>query len=904
MRATALQRVSIVAVLSCAAALPPVAARAQTAQTQTVADAAALRQQAVDLANGGKPAEAIPVAERAAALLESLRGADAPELPDYLSTIGRIHFSVQNFSAAATVFQRELDLRQRIAPSNEGPIAVALGNLATAKRGLGQLVDAQTLLERALAIQERLFGANDVRITNAITNIGGLQTARGDLPGAQASLSRAVKIFETQGQTETPGFAQLLNNLGALYFRSGEFDKAREPFERSLAIRQRLKAPPADIVRVSANLATLYQETGEIDRAEPLARQVLEIYDATPSTPPLDIATVSNNLAMMRLLKGDPAGAAPLYDRALKIRESVLGPNHTDVATTLEKIAVFDQATNKPADALRDMTRATTIIEANLRSVLVSGSEQQRLNYMTTLQDNTDIALSLRQAMLGQNAEASAWAATLVLRRKGRVLDAMTSTMDRLGSRVNADDRAVLKQLADARGKLAQLVLQPGDAKPGERQQQAAALQAEIDKIESTLSSRSREIAAELQPVELSAVQQQIPTETALIEFVRYRPFDPKAIGRNNRFGAPQYAVFVLQKTGAPAWTELGPAAAIETQVAKLRTALRSTSGSDPRLASSDLAKLLIAPIESRLGSAKRLLIASDGELSVIPFAALQDARGKFLIERFEIDNLASGRDLLRLADRQPSRSQAVVVANPNFDAGAAPAPAGAISFKPLAGTAQEADAIKAYLPSAQFLGGDAATEHSLKQVTGPRVLHVATHGFFLNTTTLAAPAAGDARGVTLLGQPGDAASAGRFALLRSGLALAGANKRQGGDGEDGLLTALEAASLDLRGTELVVLSACETGLGEVRSGDGVYGLRRALAVAGAETQVMSLWQVSDEATRDLMIAFYKRLAAKDGRAAALRAVQLQFLKSKTHAHPYYWAAFVVAGDWTPLRTN
>jgi len=162
--------------------------------------------------------------------------------------------------------------------------------------------------------------------------------------------------------------------------------------------------------------------------------------------------------------------------------------------------------------------------------------------------------------------------------------------------------------------------------------------------------------------------------------------------------------------------------------------------------------------------------------------------------------------------------------------------------------------------------------------------------------------------------------------LLRSGLILAGVQQRQSGADEDGVLTALEAAGLDLRGTQLLVLSACETGLGEVRQGEGVYGLRRALVLAGAETQVMSLWKVSDAATAALMGEFYRRLGRGESRMAALRAARLGLLRGELRPqseetrraiglspgkpaakrpakwqHPYYWAAFVISGDWSSI---
>ncbi|HXU08270.1 MAG TPA: CHAT domain-containing protein, partial [Blastocatellia bacterium] len=161
--------------------------------------------------------------------------------------------------------------------------------------------------------------------------------------------------------------------------------------------------------------------------------------------------------------------------------------------------------------------------------------------------------------------------------------------------------------------------------------------------------------------------------------------------------------------------------------------------------------------------------------------------------------------------------------------------------------------------------------------------------------------------------------------LLRSGIILAGVKQQQSGAGEDGVLTALEAAGLDLWGTQLVVLSACETGLGEVHNGAGVYGLRRALVLAGSETQVMSLWSVNDVATRDLMMGFYKRLQAGENRAEALRQTQLTMLASKApvqaadprgvkivkgadaapnFSHPFYWAPFIESGGWTSMTAR
>jgi CHAT domain-containing protein len=323
-------------------------------------------------------------------------------------------------------------------------------------------------------------------------------------------------------------------------------------------------------------------------------------------------------------------------------------------------------------------------------------------------------------------------------------------------------------------------------------------------------------------------------------------------------------------------------------------------------------------PVRKLLGPTRNVLLSPDGALNLVPFAALVDEQRRYLVERYSFTYLTSGRDVLRLRpDAQivtaPVIVPPVIIADPDF--GEKPSDrktassSGALDltqayFPPLAATAQEAKALKAILPQATVLTKDQATETALKQVAGPGVLHVATHGFFLADQVEDDAEAERRR--KLIQHTGDSAPLGarlENPLLRSGLGLAGANLRRSGPNQedDGILTAMEVAGLNLWGTKLVVLSACETGVGEVRTGEGVYGLRRALVLAGAETQVMSLWPVSDQGTRDLMINYYKALQAGQGRSAAMRQVQLRMLKDPQRRHPFYWSSFIVSGEWANL---
>jgi CHAT domain-containing protein len=394
----------------------------------------------------------------------------------------------------------------------------------------------------------------------------------------------------------------------------------------------------------------------------------------------------------------------------------------------------------------------------------------------------------------------------------------------------------------------------------------------------------------------LDVVRALIPDDAALIEFAVFRPFDPKAESNATAYSAPHYVAYVLQSHEPSHGFDLGPAAAIDDAAEQLRRALRDPTRQDVVALSRRLDALVMQPVRGVVASRQRLLISPDGALNLVPFEALRDEQDRYGVERYAISYVSSGRDLLRLQVHPTSRTAPVVVADPAFggpDVGVADGtPQRSVTsvddlhdayFARLAGTGQEAERIKALFPEATVLAREQASKSALVALDAPRVLHIATHGFFLRDSAHKIP------------NP----------LLRSGLALAGANTSSRTVGsqtaEKGIFTALEASTLNLWGTRLVTLSACDTGVGEVRNGEGVYGLRRAFLLAGAETVVMSLWPVRDSVTREMMTAYYTGLRQGLGRGDALRQAQLAMLGRQNRRHPFYWASFIQAGEWAPL---
>jgi CHAT domain-containing protein len=617
--------------------------------------------------------------------------------------------------------------------------------------------------------------------------------------------------------------------------------------------------------------------------------------------------------------------AEPLYKRALDIREKALGKDHPSTIASLDNLAILYTAKGDLVQAVKFQSRANAASERNLASQLAAGSERQKLAYLALFSKQTDFTLSLHSQALPHDPQALDLALTTLLRRKGRGLDVMAGTIANLRRHATPEDQALFDQLADARSQLAALTLRElGTDKPETYRARLETLGDKVDELESALSARSPDFRAQMQPVTLTAVQAALPADSVLVEFAVYTPQDPR--DDKNKL-PPRYLAYLLTAQGRPKWVDLGEAAPIDRAITSWRQALRDPRRSDvnrlARTVDEKVMRPVLALAQSRLGEPCRLLIAPDGLLNLIPFAALIDRQGRYLVERYSISYLTSGRDLLRSPVRRPGEQEAVIVADPDYgvrgDAVSArsrdvglpaglPQSAGSrlnlnqIYFPPLKGTAGEARALKAILPQATMLTGERATEAALKQLNSPGILHVATHGFFLRDQELELVGGRDVRAATVR-SVGPADQPIENPLLRSGLALAGVNQRLGrtDQGDDGVLTALEAAGLDLFGTKLVVLSACDTGVGEVKNGEGVFGLRRALSVAGSETQVMSLWPVSDLGARDLMIEYYKALERGDGRGDGLRNVQLEMIKRKGRRHPFYWASFIQSGEWANL---
>jgi CHAT domain-containing protein/Tfp pilus assembly protein PilF len=867
--------------------------------------------------------------KRALDIREKSLGKDHPDTAESLNNLANAYTMQAKYMEAEPLLRRALEICEVAIGKDHPHTAFVFNNLGLLYYYQGKYVEAEPLYKRAINIWEKALGKDHRQVAMSVHNLALLYQRQAKYVEAEPLSKRSLEIHEKKLGKDHPITAISLNNLAALYRAQGKYVEAEPLIKRSLEIHEKALGKDNPNTALSLNtLALLYVSEGRSDEAEPLYKRAIEICEKALDKDNPNIAISFNNLALLYASQGRYDEAEPLYKRAIEIREKALAKDHPDTINTLNNLAALYTAKGDFVQAVKFQSLANMASERSIARNLVIGSERQKLAYLGSLSEQTDRTISLHIRYVPGDHIARNLAATLILQRKGRTLDATSQNLNALRGRFNAEDRALLDRLTGTRSQIARLVLGgPQRMTVEQHQARIKELEDQADKDESDISRRSEEFRVQYLPVTLEVAREAIPPDSALIEFSSYRPFNAKATNNEAAYGQPRYVAYVLRRDGEIECRELGEAKTIDKAIASLRSALRNPKRMNVERLARALDAKVFQPIRPLLGSKSRLLISPDGALNLVPFAALVDEKGRYAVERYSISYLTSGRDLLRLQLTRESKDSPLVVAAPDFgkrsgvlaerlekqgndvsdgevEAESTRSAFKDLYFSPLPNAAQEGAALRALLPGATLLTKSQATKAALVRVRSPELLHIATHGFFLEDRQLNLDGG---RGAQSLSDDPERALQElerrgvriENPLLRSGLALAGANERK--EDDNGILTALEVTGLNLWGTKLVVLSACDTGVGEVKNGDGVHGLRRALVLAGSETQVMSLWAVSDKATRELMVSYYTLLQKGQGRGDALRQVQLEMLKKANRRHPYYWASFIQSGEWANL---
>jgi CHAT domain-containing protein/tetratricopeptide (TPR) repeat protein len=874
--------------------------------------------------------ESRKASEEAVALAERVLRPDHPDTAVAVRYLAATMLDLGDIVEAKRLHERALAMAQRSLGAQHHEISAYLNGLGESTRLGGDYAAARVLYERALAIAEPRLGGAHMWVAGLLHNLALVDAHLGDYTGAQRRQARAIAIWERALGRDHPNVAVALMELAAAHREQGAPLEAIRYLERALMIRERsLGLDHRDVARTLADLAAMLMETRRPERALTLATRALAILERVDAQDTPDLATVLELYAQLQADRGDHAGARKYLERALAIKLRVFGEDHPSFAETQARLAIELARLGESSDALKAASIAEITGREHLRLMLRYLPERQALNYAVTRPGGLDLILSLVASV----PDATALGLDSLIRSRALVLDEMAKRRNAVHAPAG-DAGPLVADLARARQRLVNVVVRgPGELPPSRYTALVDEARRDSERAEQLLAQRSAAFRAELDAVNvgLDDVRSALPANSALVCFVRYR-----RTTRASPVAAPSYLAFVVRAGQAPLAIPVGTAESIDALVAAWRSDVvaEAAPGSSQRtrLSGARLRRAIWDPIAGALKGTSEVFIVPDGTLSLVPFAALPVEPMRYVIDEAPILHYVSAeRDLAvtRSVAEAASPGGLLALGGPSFDdatqIGRSATRRGAlathcenlhgITFERLDGSLREVQEVARLWNTpaertARVLVGREANERVFKnEASRYGVLHLATHGFFLGDGC--DPPRAGVRGTRAVGGLTTASSTvvdavGREnPLLLSGLALAGANRRASAraDDDDGILTAEEVASLNLSGVEWAVLSACGTGLGAIKAGEGVFGLRRAFQVAGARTVIMSLWSVDDQATREWMARLYEgRFRKHLSTAAAVHTATIAILRDRRAKRlstaPFYWAAFVAAGDW------
>lgn len=842
------------------------------------------------------------------------------------NNLGYLYERQGRLADAERMYLSAVEAVRRRFPEDHPVKATTISNLGSYYLARGMDAEGEQLYIEALDIRKRLYPDGHPELLVSINNMGYFHTVRGRFREAEELYRAAEDVLDRIAPGDHPFRALHSNNLGSLYAEQGYYARAESLFTASLEMKLRLAGQPdRDIGLSYNNIGTVLRDQGRRQEAGEMFVRALTLFRTLEEDVSHEIAVTLGNLGRIRVDLGDTEDGIRNLEESKRMKMAMYDDGHIEriaaernLAQAFAQLGRIEPARERLEDLLSQIAHA-------LRQSFGFDSEAHQLDFMNNvLKPNLDL---LSHFCL-HNADRDPSLAALLLQALLQFKGAVANETARRSAEWSKDRFAI-----EVRDKLTRLREQ--DAQLASRAQdehlrlERREIQRRADSLDAALRKLDREYdkLRMRQDADWREIQKQLEADDALIEFAAVpRP------GRDPRDADTlQYAAVVLRRQGDPV---LVPLADERTLLPYFDVPVdpRSVSYVTDQTQSLSLARLVWAPIEALLRGMRRVYLVPDGVLHRLSFHALMIAGDSgdptFLDDRYELHLLTGARDLLsRNVRYRPQRyrqpENVLLIGDPLFSSADAPTRATRVpseartatnatettagneamrggDWLPLPGTRKEVELLHSLCRShdvmvATLMGKD-AREERIKEISGvsPRILHIATHGFFFPVPRLPrhwqAPPTRTRSGAAQL-------RAEDNPMLRSGLVLTGANEtwRGGSDAarnDDGILSALEISRLDLYGTELVTLSACETGLGDISNGEGIFGLQRAFQVAGASRILMTLWRVADAPTVEFMQMLYAHLFEGKEVEAALRAARKEMRTRFSSA--YYWAGFVL----------
>jgi CHAT domain-containing protein len=857
----------------------------------------------------------------AATTWEAITGKIHPQYSDIVYDLAGFYRELGKYELSESLYLECRTIREKIYGPDHSRYVWVLQRMASLYRDMGLFDKAETLHLQVRADFERIYGKENIDYASILNNLGNLYFNLGYYEKTEHLYLEANAITLKALGAAHPEYARGVSNLGNLYRTTGRFDPAEQLLLESHAILEKaLGSDHPDHGASLEKLGLLYSDMGRYAQAETyyLASHQNLKKALGPEHP--HYARNLNNLATLYVHMGQYDQAERLHQAARAIREKTLGHMHPDYTASLQNLSAICEITTRYEESTTLMAKALPLIRAQIVNAASYLSEQELARFARTHQGSTEVNAYLLARPAEAVASLSGISYDQALFHKGFLMEAAARLQALAGSTPEA--AAINSELKSYRRRIAQQL-----AKPIAERQHLDELEARADKLEKDLARSVNGYAEALRQVRWQDVQSMLPPHTAALEFVHFRIDFPR------QTDSVYYAALLLcPGLTEPVFIPLFEARELDHLLDVDRERKADYVNDLYAHADRSLVKLgqkqrsLYEIIWEKIDAAglegvTSVYYSPSGVLHRINLGAIAIDDEQMLADRFHLVALNSTRQLVFTGPAHMQARDAVLVGGVDFDgpaSGTAPEPANMLALRSgtdawtesasrggvwasLKWTEREVDRISGTLTNAgftatSFTAGD-ATEEQIKNLgakgPSPRILHIATHGFFFpDPDQISASGRG-------WGSEEPVFKWSDHPMIRSGLILTGGNyawqhgRAAAPDQEDGILTAYEISQMDLSHTELVVLSACETGLGDIQGNEGVYGLQRAFKIAGAKYLIMSLWQVPDRETMEFMTTFYKHwLEQNMNIPEAFRTTQ-RAMKDR-FINPYAWGAFVL----------
>ncbi|MEI6946942.1 CHAT domain-containing tetratricopeptide repeat protein [Paraflavisolibacter sp. H34] len=869
----------------------------------------------------GQYGKALPMLQQALATCERSLGRRHPNYASILKDLADVYKYAGQFDKALPLYQQALGIRKQALGDTHPEYINSLYKVGLLYADVGQYEKALPLLQQALELCRKIMGEEDPNYANILKSLGLVYQGMGQLDKALQYYRQSLVIRKKILGNNHPSYGTILKSVANVYKEMGQYDKALPLLQEAVETSRRsLGEDHPGYGRIVKHLASLYTEMGQYDKALPLYQQVLTIYRKTYGEEHPYAASLGN-LANLYMKQGRYDLAKPLFEQALAIIRKALGENSPSYAVTLKNLALLYTLMDRSKEAADLFIRVSGITLQHLHQTYTALSEQEKIALLNKEASQFCYLPSLvyKGRLKDPSVLRQVYAQELAL--KGMVLEDQQQVLHAIRKSGDTATLQLFEQWRFYNSFIGRQLMLP----KSERATYLDSLREETNGLEQQLSRRAASFRQlqHSQAITAAEIAQKLQPGEAAVEFLRFRLYHHKLTD------SVHYAALVLLPGDSavhfvPLFEErqllrvLQPSLTAKSALAQY-VAIRKLYDKPSGPVHPPLYRLVWKPLERYLAGARTVYYAPAGLLHRIAFQALRPDATHALVDRYQLRQVLSTRAVALPAVPAQKPLSVALWGNINYNTGTPALGAGEVAslklHRPgalldvsggrgarggawglLSGAKEEVDSLGRLLQRAGVPittdSGTVATEEAFKALSGrsAQVLHLATHGFFLPVREIKGESEeeGQGAGLTLTVQQNP--------MFRSGLVLAGANQAWTGKAtrpgwEDGILTAYEIAQLDLGNTGVVVLSACETALGEVQGNEGVIGLQRAFKLAGVHQLVMSLWRVPDEETMELMTLFYRNWLGGKSPREALHQAQL---KMKEKYSPYYWAGFVV----------